>query len=267
MIPYEVNKVIFDKTLDCGFTTFRWILPTYTLMMGIGILVGYYLLHKRIKHIALFIRIRMFLIVTFSTMVGGRLFYLIFYQTPDPWYWLFIEMFTIWRTGSVSFGGLSFLLMSLFLVCKWYKIDFIKFLDDIAPSLAIGLFLARLGCFFAGCCHGTTTDVPWAIIRHDVGIHPTPLYSSTYNLIIFVIVYWLSKKKLDRGIVFSAYLVLYGIARFLVEMIRVNPKYLGISLQQYFSLIVILIGSWFILKKFNKDKCLGIHKSKKKGVR
>ena len=256
MVPYELHKVFLKHTFDLGFTKINWIFPYYTLMMFIGMVVGLYL-YNRSSNIPIYTNIKIIFICTIATMIGGRFFYLIFYKTPTPWYMIFINMFTIWKVGMVSVGGFPFCILALYFSLKHYKIDFLNTLDKLAPSISIGLFFVRIGCFLAGCCYGITTTVPWAIDRFGKLVHPTQIYSSFYNLVIFTFLYYKSKQPYKKGEIFAWWLILYGIARFLVEIIRVNPDIIfGLSNQQLFNIVMVIVGILllYLPKKSHKSK-------------
>jgi phosphatidylglycerol:prolipoprotein diacylglycerol transferase len=103
-----------------------------------------------------------------------------------------------------------------------------KTTDIMAPSLALGQALGRMGCFFAGCCYGKTCDLPWAVTftRPDtlapigIPIHPTQLYSALSNFIIFLFLFSFRKKKKFEGQLFWSYVFLYGVTRSIIEIFR-----------------------------------------------
>jgi phosphatidylglycerol:prolipoprotein diacylglycerol transferase len=134
--------------------------------------------------------------------------------------------------GGVFYGGF---LATLFFTI-WYvwvqKLSFGKLVDVIAPALALGHSVGRLGCFSAGCDYGTPTTAPWGVVftstfAHEVSgvplgvrLHPTQIYESITTFVIFgLLLWWFPKRKRD-GDVFLVYLGLYAVARFLLEFLR-----------------------------------------------
>jgi phosphatidylglycerol:prolipoprotein diacylglycerol transferase len=111
---------------------------------------------------------------------------------------------------------------------KCHDLDAAQTADVTAPSIALGQTFGRLGCFSAGCCYGAASDLPWAVtFRHPetlappgVPLHPTQLYSAAANLLIFLFLWGLRKRKRFAGQLFSFYLLLYGLSRFVVEGFR-----------------------------------------------
>ncbi len=103
-----------------------------------------------------------------------------------------------------------------------------KTADILAPSLALGQTLGRLGCFFAGCCYGRPSDTPWAVTFTDqvclapinTPLHPTQLYSAFTNLAIFGSLLFLSRRNTITGRVFWTYVLLYGLTRSIIETLR-----------------------------------------------
>jgi phosphatidylglycerol:prolipoprotein diacylglycerol transferase len=105
-------------------------------------------------------------------------------------------------------------------------------LDLVSPLLALGLFFGRIGCFFAGCCYGKETSLPWGVVftnpnslaRLNVPLHPTQLYDAANGLAIFLFLIWRERRKAFDGQIFSLFLLLYSITRFFIEMLRGDPR-------------------------------------------
>jgi phosphatidylglycerol:prolipoprotein diacylglycerol transferase len=104
--------------------------------------------------------------------------------------------------------------------------------DLFSPPIAIGLFFGRLGCFFAGCCYGKETSLPWGVLFSDsdslaplnVPLHPTQLYEAATSLAIFFFLKWKENRKTFEGQIFWLFLLLYSSTRILVEMLRGDPR-------------------------------------------
>ncbi len=102
-------------------------------------------------------------------------------------------------------------------------------MDCFAPGIALGHAIGRIGCFAAGCCWGKECHLPWAVTFHsqeaaqvplNVPLHPTQLYETGANLILFGILYRLFNRTHRPGEVIGWYLVLYSIIRFIIEFFR-----------------------------------------------
>jgi phosphatidylglycerol:prolipoprotein diacylglycerol transferase len=152
--------------------------------------------------------------------------------------------------GFAWFGGLSFGISALLLQGWRTQIGGLRTLDLAAPAAAIGYAVGRIGCFLSGDgCYGLPTNLPWGMsFPHGieptlVRVHPTPLYEMAVGLLIG---WWLWRrggKSRGAGAIAGEYLVMSGIARFLVEFIRRNPKVLwGLSNAQLASAGAVLAG-------------------------
>ena len=155
------------------------------------------------------------------------------------------QLKTILISGGVYYGGLLTGVFFCAFYCFYKKILFLHFLDILSPILALSISISRLGCFASGCCFGKPTDVPWAVtfnnpIAHAmhpdlpyVSLHPTQLYLSLADLIIFFILTIFYTRKKIHGQIFFSYLLLYGIGRFIIEFYRFD--YRGVLLAGFLS--------------------------------
>ncbi len=141
-------------------------------------------------------------------------------------------------------------------------------LDLFAPSLAIGVFFGRIGCFFAGCCFGVPCDLPWAVTftnpqslaKLHIPLHPVQLYSSLGALITFLILFAFRKRKTFDGQLSLMWIFCYSGFRLIEELFRgdvrgdlIFGKY---PTSQVLS-VILFIGSVIlfpILKKKNSLK-------------
>jgi phosphatidylglycerol:prolipoprotein diacylglycerol transferase len=157
--------------------------------------------------------------------------------------------------GFAWFGGLVLGISALVYQGWWAKIGGLKTLDLAAPAAAIGYGIGRIGCFLSGDgCYGVPTNLPWGMSFPNgieptfVRVHPTPLYELAAGLVIG---WWLWKcagKPHRTGAILGQYLVLTGMARFLVEFIRRNPKVLwGLSNAQLASAGSVIAGIALLL--------------------
>jgi phosphatidylglycerol:prolipoprotein diacylglycerol transferase len=115
---------------------------------------------------------------------------------------------------------------------KWHRLPIWKFSDLFTPSIALGLFLTRIGCFLAGCCYGKETTLPWGVRFTDpnslaplnITLHPTQLYDSANGLFLFLFLNWVDRRKKFEGELFWLFILLYSISRFLIEILRGDPR-------------------------------------------
>ena len=112
------------------------------------------------------------------------------------------------------------------------------------PAIALGQAIGRWGNFINKEAYGTPTNLPWAITIDGVKVHPTFLYESLGDFIIFLIlVYIFKNKKKFNGQITSLYMILYGILRFFVEGLRTDSLYIGaLRVSQLVSIVIVIAG-------------------------
>src|SRR5437763_4259746 len=178
------------------------------------------------------------------------------------------ELLTLARSGGVFYGGLILAVG----VALWYihraGLPLWTTCDAFAPGIALGHVIGRFGCFFAGCCYGKPTSVPWAITFTDpfaaanvgtplnVPLHPTQLYEAGAEFLILIVL--LATEKAGRkfaGRTFWLYMLLYAISRYVIEYYRDDPRgTVGpFSTSQFISLILapLAVGMLVYLRRFS----------------
>jgi phosphatidylglycerol---prolipoprotein diacylglyceryl transferase len=172
----------------------------------------------------------LFFYTVLSAIIGSRtLFILInfddYRQNP-------IQIFKIWEGGLVFYGGLILATAVSLGYMRWHRLPIWRVADLISPLIALGLFFGRIGCFFAGCCYGKETSLPWGVIfKHpdslaplNIPLHPTQLYDAVNGVAIFFFLNWMEKRKTFDGQIFWLFLFLYAITRFFIETLRGDPR-------------------------------------------
>ena len=233
-------------------------LPTYGLFVAIGILVGFFVLQKDLLRRGLSADPSVIIGVTaFAGLVGSRIYFLL--ETPqeffaNPWPQLFSTMgFTF--TGAALAGAIA-----LILIPRHYRIPILQMLDIASPAAAIGYGFGRIGCLISGDGdYGVPTSLPWGmsfpngLVPTTERVHPTPIYEFLAAVVIFWILWrlgarWLNDKR-DFGKLFGMYLLLSGVARFLVEIIRINPRVLwGLTNAQLASIAYVIVAAFLLLR-------------------
>ena len=252
-------------------------ITSYGLLLAISFMVGILYATRRAKkyNIAPDRVMDLAMIIIVSSIVGSRFLYVIFHLDEFHGHWLdtfnpFQSSGQIGIAGLTLLGGVVLSIITSLLFLKIKKLSFLKFADVLIPCVALGIFFTRIGCFLAGCCYGRPTDLPWGVqfppgsAAHfhygEIHIHPAQLYSSFYGLIIFTLLLLSEKKHKFDGQLFYSFLVLYGMARFLVDFVRyyeptmvfANIGGLALSVNQGISLLMILIGSAFLFINYRK---------------
>ena len=189
--------------------------------------------------------------IIISALIGAKLLLVITdFRTfmTDP-----SELITLARSGGVFYGGLILAVS----VALWYirKIGLPLWTtcDVFAPGIALGHVVGRMGCFFAGCCWGRETDMPWAITFTDsyaaanvgtplnVPLHPTQLYEAGAEGLILLLLLSTEKKGSNYpGRTFWLYMLLYAVSRFIIEFYRNDPRgvVLMFSTSQFISIVL-----------------------------
>jgi len=168
------------------------------------------------------------------------------------------------RAGGVFYGGLIAALVVAFWYIRKTKLPPLKTADVFAPAIALGHAIGRIGCFMAGCCWGIACDRPWAVTFTNpkandlVGVplnrplHPTQLYESAAEFLIFGILYRMVGRRHADGAVIATYLVLYSTTRFIVEFYRFHEQgnlWGGpLDTSQWISLALCALGVAYWLK-------------------
>ncbi|HEY1581357.1 MAG TPA: prolipoprotein diacylglyceryl transferase [Terracidiphilus sp.] len=225
-------------------------IPTFGLMLWFAAVAGAFVMDRAFKRAAIDAdAVGMVAIAVLAGIVGAKLWHVI--DTPSE----FREMGwrVLWDTaGFAWFGGLVFGVSALVIQGLWARIGALRILDLAAPAAAIGYGIGRIGCFLSGDgCYGIETKLPWGMSFPNgieptppgIRVHPTPLYELGMGLLIGWFLWWRGGKRHGMGAILGEYLVLTGLARFLVEFIRRNPKILwGLSNAQLASLGSVVIG-------------------------
>jgi phosphatidylglycerol:prolipoprotein diacylglycerol transferase len=153
-------------------------------------------------------------------IVGGRLLYV---ATNWSLYAKDVGgILRLWEGGMSYFGGFGGGALAGLWLARRRRLNLWQVADLAAPSLALGYAIARLGCFAAGCCYGRPTHLPWGVQFPglDTPVHPTQLYSTLLNLLLF---WWLTRVERRRhfeGQLFALFLMGHGLYRFLIEFLR-----------------------------------------------
>ena len=209
-------------------------LPTYGTLLVLAILGGIYTAMRLGRRAG----IDSALILDFCTwlilvaLVGAKVLMVL-----TDWSYYRANLAEIFSVSTLMAGGVFYggFLAALFFTV-WYvrvqKLSFWKLADVLAPGVALGQTVGRLGCFSAGCDYGKPTTAPWGVVftstfAHEVAgvplgvrLHPAQLYESITTFVIFgLLLWWFPKKKRD-GDVFLGYVGLYAMARFFLEFLR-----------------------------------------------
>ena len=200
-----------------------------------------------------------------SAYIGAKLYLSLYYiilnfsafkQNPG-------ELISRIKGGGVFYGGLMMALLFSVVYLRRVRLNFWKVGDAVGPGAALGHAVGRIGCFLGGCCYGRPSGFFWAVKFPHLSqkVHPTQLYESGLNLLNFVFLLALFRKKKFNGQVFCVYIINYSLIRFFVEYFRGDPgrgylfkgisPYASLSIPQAISLAGLFAASsvYIILRK------------------
>ena len=187
-----------------------------------------------------------------GSIVGARFVYVTTYWKQEFANGPFSEVFMIQHGGLVYYGGLIGASIAGLGYLTWKKLPVWKIADILTPSIALGSVFGRIGCLLNGCCYGRACDLPWAIHfpadheTHGAGVHPTEIYDALLNLILYLFLAWLFRRKKFDGQIFSTYLIVYAVFRSIAEYFRgdypTDHVHAGLTSAQLVSVPIFLAG-------------------------
>ncbi len=254
---------------------------SYGLMLGIGFLLGSYILSREFKRKGIDPNLasNITIIALVFGIAGAKLLYLLenwgsFMSAP-------VDM--IFSAGGLTwYGGFILGMTAIYVYVRLKKIRVLKVVDGLAVALILAYGVARLGCHFSGDGdYGFPTDLPWGtnyekgtyppsrafaifpevtskypggVVPDNTPCHPTPVYEMLLGVMGFVLMWkYFRKQRYPDGMLFAIYLVMSSAFRFSIEFLRLNPRlYLGLSEAQLISAVLFLVGVVWILKLSRK---------------
>lgn len=204
------------------FTVGHFTVHAYGLFLAIGFIFGLLRVSKiapkygfdkdRVVDLCIYILI--------AGVVGSRTLYVL----ANLHEYTFKDALCIWNGGLSFHGGILFGVIVGIIYAKVRKMNFWTVLDILSPSVCIGYGFTRIGCFLNGCCYGIESHNPWAVkMMTDEGVklcEPVQIYSCIISFVMFFVLCKFEFKKDKPGYVFTWYMILYGIYRFLIEFLR-----------------------------------------------
>jgi phosphatidylglycerol:prolipoprotein diacylglycerol transferase len=255
MIPYPKIDPVF---LRIGPLSFRW----YGLMYAVSFVAAIFLVRaaaakKRLKLTKDQVS-DLILYAALGVILGGRLGYILFYNfnfyLSNP-----AKLIAVWEGGMSFHGGFLGVITAGYLFCRSRKLPFFAVADVAVISVPVGLGLGRLGNFINGELYGRATDVPWCMVFPAGGAfcrHPSQLYEAFLEgIVLFVILFFLIRADLPRGVSFWSLILFYGLFRFIVEFFREPDAQLGLilgpfSMGQILSFPMFVLGVVMVIRAF-----------------
>ncbi|HZS27970.1 MAG TPA: prolipoprotein diacylglyceryl transferase family protein [Candidatus Angelobacter sp.] len=247
-------------------------LPTFGLLMLLAFAAAYFALEAEVKRRKLPIDVyNVVALVAFAGIVGAKIWHVI--DTPADRLNLdilrsFGSLVAWFRGGFAWFGGFVAGISMLLYLARRYRVGMLTMLDVSSSAAAVGYAVGRIGCLISGDGdYGRPTHLPWGMAFPDglvpttgpngtcalngwpqnCAVHPTPIY----EFIVCVLICWYIWRRGTRsiqhplapGVIVGEFLILFGLERFLVEFIRINPRILwGMSNAQMAALLTVIAG-------------------------
>ncbi|MBU2599698.1 prolipoprotein diacylglyceryl transferase [bacterium] len=241
---------------------------SYGLFLSIAFLISLFYLKR--KAVDEGIKVKDLIDLSLSGLIAGIIGARLLYVLDNYQYYLNepLEIILLNKGGLIFYGGLLLGSLASVIFIKKRRLPLGKITDLLAPCLALGESMTRIGCFMAGCCYGKPTSLPWGVrfpvdslacshYGHKV-LHPTQLYSFLALLVVFIFLNWKLKHKLFEGEVFIWYFISYSTVRFILEFFRGDNLAFIFSLTMAQSLGILLficsLFFWLMLK--NRSKTL-----------
>jgi len=228
----------------------RW----YGVMMALAFLAGLWTATRRARLVNvsgdIIADVTLWLMV--GSIVGARFVYVTTYWKQEFADQPFREVFMIQHGGLVYYGGLIGASVAGIIYLAWKKFPVWKIADILAPSIALGSIFGRIGCLLNGCCYGRACDLPWAIHfpadheTHGAAVHPTEIYDALLNLVLYVFLAWLFRRKKFDGQIIATYLIIYAVFRSIAESFRgdypTDHVHAGLTSAQLVSVPIFVTG-------------------------
>ena len=228
-IQPSISPIVFSL----GFVDIRW----YSLAYIFTFIIGSFIIKKLNKRFYNYLSDKQidsfFIFAVVGVIIGGRIGYVLFYQTNlllDPLYIL-----KIWNGGMSFHGGLIGMIISIYLFSVKNSVSFFYVSDLVAITAPIGLFFGRISNFINTELYGRVTEFPLAIIYPLIDNHPrhpSQLYEALFEgIILFIILFIYFNKNIKQnkiGKISSFFLLYYSLFRFVIEYVREPDYHLGL---------------------------------------
>jgi len=246
--------------LQIGPLALRW----YSLAYLVGIVLGWWYLLKLLAQPGAPMARRhaddLVFYATLGVILGGRLGYVLFYK-PLEYFHNPIEIIRLWDGGMSFHGGVIGVSLGLCYMAWRHKLDWLRVHDYVACCAPFGLFLGRLANFVNAELWGAPTALPWGIVFPNAGgmpRHPSQLYEAALEGILLFLVlwymFWKTRARYQPGRLVGAFILVYGVSRFLVEFVREPDAHLShfaevthLHMGQWLSLPMIFGGLFLVL--------------------
>jgi phosphatidylglycerol:prolipoprotein diacylglycerol transferase len=220
------------------------------------------------------------LLSVIGLLVGGKIFYIL---SVIPILWDYRQIIAgqpgilkaLFNGGFVFFGALFGAVGVVYIYCRKYKLNPMAMLDTAAPGIPIAHAFGRLGCLSAGCCYGRAYNGPFALVFPEGGaapayiaLFPVQPAESALNLILFLTLMLIGRRKRRDGFIFGLYILCYSIIRFILEFFRGDIErgvFFSLSLSQWISLALLPLAVYIVF--FRRPSRAGYYDEKARQAR
>lgn len=242
----------------------------YGLMYVAAFMSVYFLWLYRIKHLTQYSNQKwnadvisdLIFYGALGAVIGGRVGYVLFYK-PEYYLHNLLEVLYLQNGGMSFHGGLLGVIVGIAMFARKMGMTLLEVGDFVAPVAPIGLFFGRMGNFINQELWGKVTEVPWGMVFTNGGPlprHPSMLYEAFLEGVLLLAVLWLvARKPRSAGTLSGLFLIGYGVARILVEFVRVPDEHLNylfldwVTMGQILSLPMIVLGLLLIFVAGKKN--------------
>lgn len=278
---FTMDKVAFAFEIFGKPVEIRW----YGIIITVGIVLAilYSLMRARQEGISADDLLDMGIFAIVFAMVGARTYYVLTYGISNFFVYgadgklklweTFVSIIAIWEGGIAIYGAIIAGALTVYLVCRHKKINFLRAFDAISPSVMIGQVLGRWGNFVNGEAHGCVVNSSSPLYFLRMGLlpnedsytkmyyyHPTFLYESVWNLIGFLLINAFYKKKKFDGQIFLEYITWYGFGRMFIEGLRTDSLMIGVfRVSQLVGFVCFVVGGALLVRGFvlaKRAECL-----------
>ena len=227
---------------------------SYAVMLFIAFIVGVIIVRHELKKRGIEPYQVYFIVavIAFSSLVGGRLFYLI-----GHWDWR--NIFDMNTAGMIFYGGLLFGLPVTYLVVRWMKLPAGAVADAIGLALPLCIAIARIGCFLNGCCYGKPSGLPWAVNFGFGPVHPTQIYELILDLMAFAFLLWVRRYLSRDWDLFLMSIASYAVIRFFMEFWRFHEKAMAGLVFQLMSVAIFVVAVGILLYRRRKARIVRLN--------
>lgn len=242
-LPY-----IYYPEINLGF--FK--IYTFGLIVAIAFLVGLWFSLKEAKRRGISkenVEGLVFYIIL-GSVIGSRLLHVIIFW--NSYSGNILSVFMLWEGGLAFYGGFLGAVIASFIFLKVKGLSFFKYADLVAPSTALGHAIGRIGCLVGDGGHvGKLTSLPFGVIVNGELRHLTALYDFVNLVILFLILLHLKRKNFFTGFLFLFYACYYAFTRFLLDFLRTDPTFYGLTATQWIAIPIFFVSLGIIVKKWH----------------